>query len=384
MSETNLQLLSVRVKNESFHAESVMPVDIYVRNNDAGREDSPEFKVNVYASTNSIISIHDELLASETLSLKSGESRSLRINVTVPESLSPGGYYIGGILFADDNTNHLINLVNPRKVSILGVAPPVDPEAPVVNEEDLTPEEIEFNKLVAVVQYLEELLQADALPWDMYQALEDGRALVAAGVSLPEPEAPVVNDEWDDLGFSPMDANGCMSYKPLYDLALDWSTSDDRVERYAATFINQNKYMLALPNRPDQDEAWRENYLKAYQAASSRTIGQFGFNHGKVYARYVKPLFRLWKGYDPIENCYIPWIPRQLGVDTEAKVLEIWTEHQNSRKAKAKFYSVARAALKKQDANPSLRWSGWSPAPADEGTSNESNPYVSITREEED
>jgi hypothetical protein len=252
-----------------------------------------------------------------------------------------------------------------------------------VMEEELTPEEQELAEYAEELAWMEERLELGTLSKYLMDALFESRRLQSIGRSRLEEVDPIIVTEWNGDFSAQMDEYGCVSYKPLYDLAEAWKTGD-RFEQFGATFVNQNSYMLMIPGRADQNEAWHIRHGMATEANNSvGRLGPFGFNHGKVFAMYTKQPRRWAKGVGAtIEDHYIPWVPHHYGEtaeETGARALSIWTQHQSSRKARVKFYSVARAAVLEMERGARPMWSGYTDATGPEDHSSRGNPHASFS-----
>jgi hypothetical protein len=253
-----------------------------------------------------------------------------------------------------------------------------------VMEEELTPEQIELAEYAEELAWMEERLQLGTLSKYMMDALFESRRLLSIGRSRLEEVDPIIITEWDGDFSAQMDEFGCVHYKPLYDLAEAWKEGD-RFEQFGATFVNQNAYMLMIAGRADQDDpAWQERYRLATQASNTvGRLGPFGFNHGKVFASYTKPPRRWARGFGAtIEDHYIPWVPHhygETGKETAARALQIWTQHQSSRAARVKFYSVARAAVLEMQRGARPKWSGYIDEQPGEDHTPRGNPHASFS-----
>jgi len=243
----------------------------------------------------------------------------------------------------------------------------------------LTPEEQELADLQDWIAVMEEVQQSGYRSNYLEAALRQARALVALGLSrLPEEPAPVVIDLWDGDWSASMDENGCLMYKPLYDLAEEWKDSDSRFERYAASFINQNSYMILVPGRTDQDAEWFAKFEVAYDASPQKWFfGPYGYASKALWAEYANH-----RGVgDSIPNAYIPYVGRIIP-DYYQVAHDKFVALNGTRMGKGKFWAVGANAVRNMDRGTQPKWSGWSAATGPEDTSSRGNPYRTFTNPE--
>lgn len=102
--EADLALTEVSAPSGSFAQGSMFMVEAEVEN--VGGTASGDFAIDYYASTNNDITTQDRLLGTENRSgLAAGENASAMFQLTIPGDLSPGDYFIGGIIDIDDANN---------------------------------------------------------------------------------------------------------------------------------------------------------------------------------------------------------------------------------------------------------------------------------------
>jgi plastocyanin len=99
---TDVSVESVNAVDGAYEAGEEFRVEAALKNTGGG--DSGMFNVNVYASTDSDITIGDTLLGTISISnIAAGESEFIDESVDLPASLAVGDYLIGVIIDLDDN-----------------------------------------------------------------------------------------------------------------------------------------------------------------------------------------------------------------------------------------------------------------------------------------
>ena len=109
----DLRLDDISVNNNiSYQAGGSIAIETDVENLSAN--DSTAYSVSYYISTDAQITAGDTLLGSANRpSLQAGEDVDFTVNMTLPGSLVPGNYFIGGILNVNDsNSANNTNLEN--------------------------------------------------------------------------------------------------------------------------------------------------------------------------------------------------------------------------------------------------------------------------------
>lgn len=93
----------------------------------SGSETSPAYTVNYYASTDTTITSGDVLLGSTNRNaLGVGNSDNFNVNVTLPQSLAPGNYFIGGIIDIDDANNGNNSNFDDETINVQSAPPPAE------------------------------------------------------------------------------------------------------------------------------------------------------------------------------------------------------------------------------------------------------------------
>jgi len=120
VASAELELQSINAADGPFSPGDMVSIDSVIKNN--GDAASGGFTISYYASENSAITEGDQLLGTANVaSIGAGATLNHQGMVSVPESITPGVYFIGAIIEFADATPGNNDLSDPATVTILGL-----------------------------------------------------------------------------------------------------------------------------------------------------------------------------------------------------------------------------------------------------------------------